>query len=427
MDLALGVQLKIARTQFFSTARPLSEDKFSFFLSQGLTALSNMPESRVVNVEGSSKTRYEFMETPKMSTYLLAFIIGEFDFVQGMTKNGTLVRCLSVPGKADQLTFSLDVGVRCLDWYNEFFGIPYPLPKMDMIAIPDFAAGAMENWGLVTYREIDLLCDTAKVSTVRKQRVASVVTHELAHQWFGNLVTMEWWNDLWLNEGFANFMQTYSANALFPEWSIWETFVSDDQSAALRLDSLRSSHPIQVPIPKAEDVEEIFDAISYCKGREDVVGRVVREDGGVELEKWGGRGGIEVLVPVIIMSFWRRCSTNIDNFHFVRVQDGVLVETSSTIIVSRRLRRAHDLRLHRRRQVPRGPAAVHEPAQLRQHADLRSVEGVGGGVRAAHRRPHEGLDGADGLSGVVGVEKGSPNALRAAKVVSGRRLVPAGR
>jgi aminopeptidase N len=137
---------------------------------------------------------------------------------------------------------------------------------MDMIGVPDFSMGAMENWGLVTYREIDLLCDLATVSAARMQRLASVITHELAHQWFGNLVTMEWWDDLWLNEGFATFMQTLSADALFPEWKLWDQYITDDLDRARSLDGLRSSHPVQVPIPKAEDVEQVFDAISYCKG-----------------------------------------------------------------------------------------------------------------------------------------------------------------
>merc|ERR1719353_278006 len=139
------------------------------------------------------------------------------------------------------MEYALKCTVRALEFYNDYFKIPYPLAKVDMVAIPDFSAGAMENWGLVTYRVVDLLCDEETLSAVQKQRICTVVAHELAHQWFGNLVTMEWWDDLWLNEGFANFMQTYSADALFPDWSIWETFVSDDQSAALRLDSLRSS------------------------------------------------------------------------------------------------------------------------------------------------------------------------------------------
>ena len=135
-----------------------------------------------------------------------------------------------------------------------------------MVAIPEFAMGAMENWGLVTYREVDLLIDDATASSRQLQRVAEVVIHELAHQWFGNLVTMEWWDDLWLNEGFASWTQTLALDALFPDWGMWTQFICDDQSTAMRLDAMRTSHPIQVPIKHAEEVEEVFDMISYCKG-----------------------------------------------------------------------------------------------------------------------------------------------------------------
>ena len=124
----------------------------------------------------------------------------------------------------------------------------------------------MENWGLVTYREVDVLIDQAKASAQQKQRVTSVITHELAHQWFGNLVTMGWWDDLWLNEGFASWMQTYSADLIFPDWQLWPQFVTSEQAGALRADSLTSSHPIQVPIKHAIEVEQVFDLISYLKG-----------------------------------------------------------------------------------------------------------------------------------------------------------------
>ncbi|EGD82277.1 puromycin-sensitive aminopeptidase-like protein [Salpingoeca rosetta] len=230
-----------------------------------LTALSNMPERRVEYLKGGKK-RVAFMDTPKMSSYLLAMCVGEFEFVQGTTQHGVLMRCYSTPGMVDRARFALDCGVKCLDLYDDYFGIAFPLPKMDMIAIPDFAAGAMENWGLVTYREVDLLVDEASATSAQRQRVCTVVTHELAHQWFGNLVTMAWWDDLWLNEGFACFLQTWAADKLHPEWQLWQQFVTSDLAAALRLDSLRSSHPIQVPIKHAHEVEEVFDAISYCKG-----------------------------------------------------------------------------------------------------------------------------------------------------------------
>ncbi|KAG5192903.1 membrane alanyl aminopeptidase [Tribonema minus] len=228
-------------------------------------ALSNMPEAEVTLLPGG-KTEIRYMPSPLMSSYLLAFCVGEFDFLQGVTKHGVSIRVYTPPGKKNLGRFALQVALDTLDLYDDFFQVPYPLPKLDMIAIPDFAMGAMENWGLVTYREVDLLIDDNKASSQQRQRVCSVITHELAHQWFGNLVTMNWWDDLWLNEGFASWTQTFAADALFPSWAMWEQFTTDDQAAALRLDSLKTSHPIQVPIAHAEEVEQVFDAISYCKG-----------------------------------------------------------------------------------------------------------------------------------------------------------------
>jgi puromycin-sensitive aminopeptidase len=230
-----------------------------------LTALSNMPEKQTRHVAGGKK-RVEFTVSPKMSTYLLAWAIGEFDFVQGVTKNGIQLRVFSPPGRASQGKFALDCGLRALDYYDEFFQVPYPLPKMDMICVTEFAMGAMENWGLVTYREVDLMIDEARASSQQKQRVAIVVAHELAHQWFGNLVTMSWWDGLWLNEGFAAWMEHFGVDELYPDYHIWEQFTTDSFGAAQRLDSLRTSHPIIVPIKHAEEVEQVFDAISYCKG-----------------------------------------------------------------------------------------------------------------------------------------------------------------
>ena len=137
---------------------------------------------------------------------------------------------------------------------------------MDMVAIPDFAAGAMENWGLVTYRVIDLLYDEKTASLSRKKRIASVVQHELAHQWFGNLVTMDFWEGLWLNEGFATWMSWYSGNRFYPQWKVWEEYVIGHHAEALGLDGLRSSHPIEVPVKKVSEINQIFDSISYRKG-----------------------------------------------------------------------------------------------------------------------------------------------------------------
>lgn len=232
-----------------------------------LTALSNMPEkeSKLVKTNGKVLKEIEFMDSPKMSTYLLAFVVGEFDYVQAKTEHGVLIRVYAPPGRSEDGKFALGIATKCLDLYDDFFGLPFPLPKCDMVAIPEFAAGAMENWGLVTYRECDLMIDKKTASASQQQRVALVVTHELAHQWFGNLVTMAWWDDLWLNEGFASWCENYSGDIL-TDYKYWDQFPGDTLAAALRLDGLATSHPIQVPIHKAEEVEEVFDAISYCKG-----------------------------------------------------------------------------------------------------------------------------------------------------------------
>eukprot|EP00730_Choanoeca_flexa_P015746 TRINITY_DN7298_c0_g1_i2.p1 TRINITY_DN7298_c0_g1~~TRINITY_DN7298_c0_g1_i2.p1 ORF type:complete len:872 (+),score=286.73 TRINITY_DN7298_c0_g1_i2:3-2618(+) len=239
--------------------------ELTLVIDANLTALSNMPEASIKSLPNGKK-KVAFLPSVKMSTYLLAFVVGEFDFVATVTDHGVPIRCFSTPGMSHRCEFALDCAKRCLDLYDDYFKVPYPLPKLDMIAIPEFAAGAMENWGLVTYREVDLLVDPVTASASQRQRVCTVVTHELAHQWFGNLVTMAWWSGLWLNESFACFMQTWSADILFPEWKMWDQFINDDLAAALRLDALRSSHPIQVPINEAVEVEEVFDAISYCKG-----------------------------------------------------------------------------------------------------------------------------------------------------------------
>eukprot|EP01111_Echinosteliopsis_oligospora_P007854 TRINITY_DN2317_c1_g1_i3.p1 TRINITY_DN2317_c1_g1~~TRINITY_DN2317_c1_g1_i3.p1 ORF type:complete len:885 (+),score=286.66 TRINITY_DN2317_c1_g1_i3:86-2656(+) len=226
--------------------------------------LSNMdPVDQEKRADG--KQVVKFAPSPIMSTYLLAFIVGEFDYVEDHTKEGVRIRVYTPVGKKDLGKFALSVGSKTLSYFTEYFGIPYPLPKLDMVAIADFSAGAMENWGLVTYREIALLCDASSaVST--KQRVAYVVAHELAHQWFGNLVTMEWWSQLWLNEGFATFVGNLATNHLFPEWDVWTLFVNDYQATAFHLDGLKNSHPIEVDVKTSDEISEIFDAISYNKG-----------------------------------------------------------------------------------------------------------------------------------------------------------------
>lgn len=271
-----GADKHIATTQFESTdarrAFPCFDEPsqkavfdVTLMIPGHITAISNTIETSVKEHESGYKI-VEFAPTPKMSTYLLAFIVGEFEYIEKKTKDGVLVRVFTTHGKKHQATFALDVAVKCLEFYNKYFGIDYPLPVLDMIAIPDFSAGAMENWGAVTYRESTLLIDEEVSSSGNKQWVAMVIAHELAHQWFGNLVTMEWWTHLWLNEGFASFIEYLAIDEIFPEWDIWTQFVSTELADAFHLDSLENTHPIEVEVGHSAEISEIFDRVSYSKG-----------------------------------------------------------------------------------------------------------------------------------------------------------------
>uniref|UniRef100_A0A0D3GZZ3 Aminopeptidase n=1 Tax=Oryza barthii TaxID=65489 RepID=A0A0D3GZZ3_9ORYZ len=254
-----------ARRCFPCWDEPAFKAKFKLTLEvpSELVALSNMPVIKET-VHGPLKTVY-YEESPLMSTYLVAIVVGLFDYIEGSTLEGTKVRVYTQVGKSNQGKFALDVAVKSLDLFKDYFATPYPLPKLDMVAIPDFAAGAMENYGLVTYRETALLYDELLSSASNKQQVAITVAHELAHQWFGNLVTMEWWTHLWLNEGFASWVSYLAVEALFPEWNNWTQFL-DETTSGLRLDALAESHPIEVDINHASEIDAIFDSISYDKG-----------------------------------------------------------------------------------------------------------------------------------------------------------------
>ncbi|VDN02876.1 unnamed protein product [Thelazia callipaeda] len=208
-----------------------------------------------------------FMESPPMSSYLLAIAITDFAFIEGITKKGTRFRIWSREEAVNQTAYALRAGIAALEFYENYYNIPFPLKKQDMMALPDFAAGAMENWGLITYREQYLLYDERLYSPYQKASVALVVAHELAHQWFGNLVTMKWWNDLWLNEGFATFMQYLGADAISKgHFRMTDYFLQDAVQLAYRRDGQATSHPLSFPIDKAEDVSEAFDSITYDKG-----------------------------------------------------------------------------------------------------------------------------------------------------------------
>ena len=233
------------------------------------TAISNMPVASKKRLGGrgsEARTLYAFETTPVMPTYLVYMGVGEFEFVGGTTGDGVAVRVAATRGNAKKGRYALGLAKELLGLYGRYFGSPYPLPKLDLIAVPDFAAGAMENWGAITFREAVLLYDPKTSSTRTKQFIAEVVSHEIAHQWFGNLVTMKWWNDLWLNESFATFMATKFVHMLHPEWDMWDQFAGDAVATAMSLDALRSTHPIDVVVSSPSEIREIFDAISYDKG-----------------------------------------------------------------------------------------------------------------------------------------------------------------
>ena len=230
-----------------------------------LEAVSNTMIAEESAMDGGLR-RVRFEETPVMSTYLLAFIVGDIKCVERTAEGGTLVRVWATSGKENLGEFAAETSVKLLSFFNDYFGVPYPLPKLDHIAIPDFAAGAMENWGAVTYREVVLLVDPKRTSVQVRQRIAAIISHEMAHMWFGDLVTMAWWNDLWLNESFASWIGDKAVDWLFPDWEMWTQFVSGDTNIALSLDGLRSSHPIEQEVKDPAEIGQLFDAISYSKG-----------------------------------------------------------------------------------------------------------------------------------------------------------------
>lgn len=204
-----------------------------------------------------------------MSTYLVAYLVSDFDYkiADPLPNNSNVTfRIWARKDALNQVDFAKLIGPQCLTFYENFFNIKYPLPKQDMVAIPDFSAGAMENWGLITYREEYLLYDPEVSSKTSQHHVASVIAHELAHQWFGNLVTMKWWTDLWLNEGFATYMASLAVENLFPQWNSLQEEAASDLLSVFSFDSLRTSHPVSVPIGDPKEIDEIFDTISYKKG-----------------------------------------------------------------------------------------------------------------------------------------------------------------
>ncbi len=229
------------------------------------TILANMPVKEE-KLESNQKT-VSFERTPKMSTYLLAFAVGNFVGCQVTSKHGVQITAYAgIHQKVSDLQYAAQFAADVLDFYDDCFKTPFPLPKMDLLALPDFEAGAMENWGLVTFREIAMIANENS-SIDQKQYVAIVIAHELAHMWFGDLVTMKWWDDLWLNESFANMMEVYSTDKIRPELSAWDDFYTTAIMAAFNRDCLPNVQPVRVAVKNVEDISNLFDgAIVYGKG-----------------------------------------------------------------------------------------------------------------------------------------------------------------
>ncbi len=215
----------------------------------------------------NSKIVTVFERTPRMSSYLLAFAFGDLAYKEARTKTGTAVRAYATPDKKHLLDFVLKTAVRCIDFFEDYFQTPYPLAKLDVVGLPDFSSGAMENWGLITFRESIFLVDPKSTSIETTQLTALVLAHELSHMWFGNLVTMRWWDDLWLNESFANLMEYIAVEALFPQWHIFEHFISGEMGAAFQRDSLPGVQAVRTKVRHPDELGTLFDpAIVYAKG-----------------------------------------------------------------------------------------------------------------------------------------------------------------
>src|SRR5580658_1185344 len=254
-----------ARRAFPSFDEPAFKATFdvSLIVDKGDTAISN---TNIVSdtpgpVVGEHTIR--FATTPKMSTYLVAFLVGDFQCTSGES-DGTPIRACATPDKVEYTKFALSAAEYILHYYNNYFGIKYPMPKLDMIALPDFEAGAMENFGAITYRETDLLIDGKTASVGAEKEVGLVVAHEMAHQWFGDMVTMQWWDNIWLNEGFATWMENKPVAAWHPEWNIPQD-VAEQLNRTLNLDAQRTTRTIRAEADTPDEINQMFDGITYDK------------------------------------------------------------------------------------------------------------------------------------------------------------------
>ncbi|CAL8271065.1 unnamed protein product [Merluccius merluccius] len=257
-----------ARKSFPCFDEPNKKSTYQISITHGndYKALSNMPEKGTPELLHNKKVKTTFIKSVPMSTYLVCFAVHQFDYVERRSKKGVPLRIYAQGSQIETAEYAANITKKIFDYFEEYFNMTYSIPKLDKIAIPDFGTGAMENWGLITYRENNLLYDENESSSYNKQRVASVIAHELVHQWFGNIVTMDWWDDLWLNEGFASFFEYIGVEEAESTWGMRDIMLISDVLPVMVDDGLLSSHPIIVDVSNPAEITSVFDGISYSKG-----------------------------------------------------------------------------------------------------------------------------------------------------------------
>ena len=270
--LMLGTQMEPtdARRVFPCWDEPVFRASFDVTLvvRENLLAIANMPVAHEAPLAAQPGWKeVTFARTPAMATYLVALYAGEFETVEG-EHDGVQLRIVTTEGKRESARYALESTKRILAFYNDYFGVRYPLPKLDQIAVPAAFSSfsAMENWGAITYIDTAILYDPATSSQARREAAFETIAHEIAHQWFGNLVTMAWWDNLWLNEGFASWMGTKCSDALNPAWQLWPR-ANADEERAMALDARKTTHPVQTPVANESQASDAFDEISYQKGQ----------------------------------------------------------------------------------------------------------------------------------------------------------------